>query len=106
MSRPRTIATRRAPGASCIAASARFDPATLETRGVADFGGTLKAFSAHPRIDPDSGELFNFGIDYGRRTILTPYRLHRGALTKLAPVTLPYPLMNHDFVLTQHYLVF
>src|SRR5712671_7092191 len=27
------------------------DPATLETRGVVDFGGTLKAFSAHPRID-------------------------------------------------------
>ena len=82
------------------------DPATLETRGVADFGGTLKAFSAHPRLDPDSGELFNFGIDYGRRTTLTPYRLQRGALTRLAPVTLPYPLMNHDFVLTEHYLVF
>jgi all-trans-8'-apo-beta-carotenal 15,15'-oxygenase len=82
------------------------DPATLETRGVADFGGTLKAFSAHPRIDPDSGELFNFGIDYGPRTTLTPYRLHRGAMTRLAPVVLPYPLMNHDFVLTEHYLVF
>src|SRR5678815_506824 len=82
------------------------DPATLETRGVADFGGPLKAFSAHPRRDPDSGELFNFGIDYGRRTTLTPYRLQRGTLTKLPPVTLPYPLMNHDFVLTEHHLVF
>jgi all-trans-8'-apo-beta-carotenal 15,15'-oxygenase len=82
------------------------DPATLETRGIVDFGGMLKAFSAHPRIDPDSGELFNFGIDYGRRTTLTPYRLHRGTMTRLTPVTLPYPLMNHDFVLTEHYLVF
>lgn len=82
------------------------DPATLETRGVADFGGALKAFSAHPRIDPDSGELFNFGLDYGRRTSLTPYRLLRGHLTRLPPVTLPYPLMNHDFVLTERYLVF
>jgi all-trans-8'-apo-beta-carotenal 15,15'-oxygenase len=82
------------------------DPATLETRGVADFGATLKAFSAHPRIDPDTGELFNFGIDYGARTTLTPYRLRRGHLTKLPAVTLPYPLMNHDFVLTEHYLVF
>src|SRR5204863_1653723 len=34
------------------------DPVTIETRGVADFGGTLKAFSAHPKIDPDTGELF------------------------------------------------
>ncbi|TMJ27624.1 MAG: Apocarotenoid-15,15'-oxygenase [Alphaproteobacteria bacterium] len=82
------------------------DPATLATRGLQDFGGTVKAFSAHPRIDPDSGELFNFGLDYGRRTTLTPYRLHRGSLTKLPPVTLPYPVMNHDFVLTEHHLVF
>jgi len=28
------------------------DPGTLETRGIEDFRGALKAFSAHPRIDP------------------------------------------------------
>jgi all-trans-8'-apo-beta-carotenal 15,15'-oxygenase len=82
------------------------DPATLDTRGVEDFGGTVKAFSAHPRIDPDTGELFNFGLDYGPRNILTPYRLHRGAVTKLPAVALPHALMNHDFVLTEHFLVF
>ncbi len=82
------------------------DPASLETRGVADFGGALKAFSAHPKIDPDSGELFNFGIDYGAKTTLTPYRMLKGQVTKLPPVTLPYPLMNHDFVLTRNHLVF
>jgi len=82
------------------------DPATLATRGIEDFNGTAKAFSAHPRLDPDTGELFNFGIDYGRHCTLTPYRLHRGRLTKLPPVTLPHPVMNHDFVLTEHYLVF
>jgi all-trans-8'-apo-beta-carotenal 15,15'-oxygenase len=82
------------------------DPATLETRGVAEFGGALKAFSAHPKIDPDSGELFNFGIDYGAKTTLTPYRLAKGVVTRLPAVTLPYPLMNHDFVLTKNHLVF
>jgi len=82
------------------------DPATLETRGVADFGGMLKAFSAHPKIDPLTGELFNFGIDYGPRTTLTPYRIERGIVTRLPQVTLPHPVMNHDFVLTRHYLVF
>jgi all-trans-8'-apo-beta-carotenal 15,15'-oxygenase len=82
------------------------DPATLETRGVADFGGMLKAFSAHPKIDPKSGELFNFGIDYGSKTTLTPYRIAKGVVTRLPPVTLPYPLMNHDFVLTANHLVF
>jgi all-trans-8'-apo-beta-carotenal 15,15'-oxygenase len=82
------------------------DPATLETRGVADFGGTLKAFSAHPKRDPESGDLFNFGIDYGRKTTLTPYRIQQGSATRLPAVTLPYPVMNHDFVLTRNHLVF
>ncbi|HEU5096947.1 MAG TPA: carotenoid oxygenase family protein [Reyranella sp.] len=82
------------------------DPATLETKGIVDFGGAVRAFSAHPKIDPESGELFNFGIDYGRRTTLTPYRLHGGRMAALPAVTLPYPLMNHDFVLTRHHLAF
>lgn len=82
------------------------DPATLDTVGIADFGGMLKAFSAHPKIDPDTGELFNFGIDYGPKTTLTPYRIHRGVARCLPAVTLPYPLMNHDFVLTRKHLVF
>ena len=38
--------------------------------GVEDFGGQVSAFSAHPKTDPRSGELFNFGIDYGRKTTL------------------------------------
>ena len=82
------------------------DPQTLDTRGIENFGGVMKAFSAHPKVDPDSGELFNFGIDYGAKTTLTPYCIDKGIVTKLPPVVLPYPLMNHDFVLTQNHLVF
>ena len=82
------------------------DPRTLETLGLEDFGGKVAAFSAHPKTDPRSGELFNFGIDYGRKTTLTPYRLRAGELTRLTPVELPYPVMNHDFVLTANHLVF
>lgn len=82
------------------------DPATLETRGLETFSGKVKTFSAHPKRDPDSGELFNFGIDYGAKCMLTPYRLHEGILTALPTVSLPYPVMNHDFVLTENYLVF
>ncbi|HEY4892860.1 MAG TPA: carotenoid oxygenase family protein [Reyranella sp.] len=82
------------------------DPATLDTRGLETFGGTVKAFSAHPKIDPQTGELFNFGIDYGARTTLTPYRIDKGVVTRLPPVTLPHAFMNHDFVLTTRYLVF
>src|SRR5262245_14655777 len=82
------------------------DPATLATHGPETFGGKVKAFSAHPKRDPDTGELFNFGVDYGARCTLTPYRLHKGTLAALPTITLPYAVMNHDFVLTRNHLVF
>ena len=47
------------------------DPDTLETVGEYDFDGELKGgytYSAHPTWDPATGELFNFGIQYGRKT--------------------------------------
>ncbi|MFA6265940.1 MAG: carotenoid oxygenase family protein [Pseudolabrys sp.] len=83
------------------------NPKTLQTFGVEDFGGRVRAFSAHPKVDPISGDLYNFGIDYGAKTTLTPYRIARnGALTAYPAIPLPYPVMNHDFVLTENYLVF
>jgi all-trans-8'-apo-beta-carotenal 15,15'-oxygenase len=82
------------------------DPRTLTTFGLEDFGGRVRTFSAHPKTDPQTGEVFNFGIDYGLRTTLTPYRIDRGELTRFPPINLPYPVMNHDFVLTQRHLVF
>jgi len=83
------------------------DPATLQTLGVEDFGGEVKAFSAHPKVDPESGEIFNFGIDYGAHTTLTVYRLDKaGGLRRFEPIRLPYPVMNHDFALTERHLVF
>ena len=33
------------------------DPATLETRAIETFGGKVKAFSAHPKVDPRTGEI-------------------------------------------------
>jgi all-trans-8'-apo-beta-carotenal 15,15'-oxygenase len=88
----------------------RLDPDTLETIGEHDFDGRLKgahAFSAHPKVDPATGELFNFGVTYGRRTKINSYRVrHDGSLDYLEPVTLPYPVMNHDFALTPKHLVF
>jgi all-trans-8'-apo-beta-carotenal 15,15'-oxygenase len=88
----------------------RLDPDTLETVGEFDFDGRLKgahAFSAHPKVDPATGELFNFGVTYGPRTRIHSYRVGRGGkLEYLQPVTLPYPVMNHDFALTAKHLVF
>lgn len=83
------------------------DPKTLKTIGLEDFDGQVRAFSAHPKIDPESGDLYNFGIDYGTKTTLTPYRIGRDGTLKAFPaIKLPYPVMNHDFVLTKNYLAF
>jgi all-trans-8'-apo-beta-carotenal 15,15'-oxygenase len=88
----------------------RLDPYTLQTIGEEDFGGALKrahAFSAHPKLDPNTGELFNFGVQYGPRTRIQTYRVDRaGRLCYLQPVTLPYPVLNHDFALTAKHMIF
>jgi all-trans-8'-apo-beta-carotenal 15,15'-oxygenase len=88
----------------------QLDPDTLETIGEYDFDGELKAgyaYSAHPTWDPATGELFNFGIQYGRRTRLRTYRVDSGGrLHHLPPVTLPFPTLNHDCALTRRYMVF
>jgi len=83
----------------------RLDPETLATLGEDDMGGALSAdatYSAHPKIDPETGEMWNFGITYGRDALLRLYRTSRDGRTEIAAsVTLPVPAMVHDFALTK-----
>jgi all-trans-8'-apo-beta-carotenal 15,15'-oxygenase len=88
----------------------------LSTRGECDFDGKLpklSRFSPHPRIDPITGELFNFGLDLAPRLTtklpvgLRCYRVDRaGRLHTEALVALDHVYVQHDFALTEHYLVF
>lgn len=79
----------------------------LATVGTTDFGGRLSgAFTAHPKIDPDTGQMFAFGY-----SAIPPYlRYHvieaDGTLTRTVDIDLPAPVMMHDFVVTQHHAVF
>ncbi len=43
------------------------DPHTLDTRGYWDYDGKLRSqtVTAHPRIDPVTGEMFFFGYEAG-----------------------------------------
>ncbi len=86
------------------------DPHTLENLGARDFGGavTLKQpFSAHPRIDPRTGECWNFGMYYRREPGIRVFCLDaRGRMKAHRDVTLPVSVLNHDFALTERWAVF
>jgi all-trans-8'-apo-beta-carotenal 15,15'-oxygenase len=88
----------------------QLDPDTLDTIGEYDYDGELKSsytYSAHPTWDPATGELYNFGIQYGPRTRLRTYRVDpRGKLHHLHAINLPFATLNHDCALTPRYMVF
>ena len=95
----------------------RLDPKTLDTLGTDDFNGTLwdkrsriapaLPFSAHPRVDPESAEIFNFGVQAGRRGTLWFYCLTpKGTLEVRRRIPLSAVTFIHDFTLTKNYAIF
>lgn len=88
----------------------RLDAETLQTHGPESFDGALKrlgAFSAHPKVDPETGDVFNFGLDFFPRPMIRCYRLDRaGRLHGLATIPIPKLGFVHDFALTERHMVF
>jgi all-trans-8'-apo-beta-carotenal 15,15'-oxygenase len=87
------------------------DPETLETRGEFTFGGRLgpvAPFAAHPKIDPETGELFNFGISFAAGAPqLNLYRFGAdGGLVYRRRLPLPGPCSVHDFALSRQHAIF
>jgi len=88
----------------------RLDPETLATIGRDGFDGGLKrlgAFSAHPKTDPETGETFNFGLDFFPRPMIRCYRLAPGgSFAEIHRIPISRLGFVHDFALTRRYLVF
>jgi all-trans-8'-apo-beta-carotenal 15,15'-oxygenase len=86
------------------------DSITLETRGQFTFNHRLNdasPFSAHPKFDPDTGEMFNFGIFFSAQAPrLYFYCFGREGLRYRKPVPLEQPCSVHDFSLSKNYAVF
>ena len=87
------------------------DPVTLETRGPYTFSGALNPlspFAAHPKIDPETGELFNFGISFSaERPQLNLYRFDpQGRLAYRRRLPLDWASSLHDFCLAPRHAVF
>ncbi len=87
------------------------DPLSLETLGPSDFGGTLRCptFTAHPKVDPHTGELVAFGYDASG--IATPDIAYivvgpNGRMSREVWVKAPYSCMVHDFAVTRRHVIF
>jgi carotenoid cleavage dioxygenase len=83
------------------------DPRTLETEGPYDFAGKLAgAMTAHPKLDPETGEMLFFGYGF-----LPPFlRYHvadaSGRLVRSEEIEVPVPTMMHDFIVTRRHVIF
>ncbi len=104
------------------------DPDTLETRGIWDFHGTFYrpmapevaralgveapdgrapgVFTAHPKLDPESGQMLGFGYD-----LMAPYMIYYevsadGRIQRSEEIDIGIPAMVHDFVTTRDHVVF
>jgi isoeugenol monooxygenase len=87
------------------------DPDTLETRGKFSFDGALSipAVTAHPKIDPQSGELVFYGYESaGEASCEVTYAVadNRLTLRRETRFVPPYASMIHDFAVTERYVVF
>ena len=81
----------------------------LDTVGANNFFGTLPdmAFSAHPKIDPDTGDLHAMAYSWPRFQDHVQY-VHvgrDGRVKKTVDVPLPDMVMIHDMSLTEHYVI-
>jgi carotenoid cleavage dioxygenase len=85
------------------------DPDTLAPRGDETYGGRLAGpFTAHPKLDPSTGEMVLFG--YSAKGRFTPWASlatvdRRGEVVRTAMLELPFPSMIHDFAVTERWIV-
>lgn len=77
---------------------------SLETVGPYTFGGNLKhAFTAHPKVDPKTGELMFLGYSLVPPFVQYSVADREGAIKSTTPIQLPRAVMMHDLAITQRY---
>jgi carotenoid cleavage dioxygenase len=86
------------------------DPLTLAPRGYRDYAGAANRFTAHPKIDPETGDMVFFG--YGVGALPMSAGMAYGVADKTGKVTrhdtfqAPFASMVHDFCVTRNHVLF
>ncbi|EFJ32038.1 hypothetical protein SELMODRAFT_31991, partial [Selaginella moellendorffii] len=82
----------------------------LETVGRFGFDGENQLNSpmtAHPKLDPRTGELLCYSYSVATKPYLKYFKVSaRGVKSKDVPIPLSEPVMMHDFVATENFVVF
>jgi len=89
------------------------DPVTLETIGRYDFDGQVQSptFTAHPKFDPDTGEMVCYGYEaggngYDASCDIVVYTIDKdGKKTEECWYKAPFCGMIHDCAITKNYLI-
>lgn len=80
----------------------------LETVGEVDFDGKLtRAFTAHPKVDVETGEMISFGYNMMMPPFLSYYVVDKnGKMTTNIDIDLPKGVMMHDCAITKNHTIF
>ncbi|GAB4433325.1 MAG: carotenoid oxygenase family protein [Turneriella sp.] len=83
----------------------RLSAASLKTEGFENFSSDFIApFTAHPKVDPQTGYLYAFGYRVFGKPRLEYYVINpSGRLVSRTPIDIPYAAMVHDFAITRNY---
>ncbi len=84
------------------------DPETLATLGRLEISqNPQQPFTAHPRLDPASGDLIAFGVRTGLGSTLHTYRIRPNGEIVTGPAhQVPGFCFLHDFVITPRYQIY
>lgn len=79
----------------------------LKTIGKYTFAGKLKhACTAHPKLDPETGELLFFGYQPVKPYLRYSVADAKGVIQRTTAIDLPRPVMMHDFAVTKKHTLF
>jgi carotenoid cleavage dioxygenase-like enzyme len=79
----------------------------LDTIGEYNYNDKLvSAFTAHPKVDPVTGEMMFFGYSFAPPYLQYSVVSASGELLRTVPIDLPMGVMMHDFAITENYTIF